>query len=393
MSKKYKKFLNQPVVILKLNHNIEMFRGIFEEASELGWRILDLNVTRSSIPSETNAIGILTVGFPGNETILSLKKKECPTIRIGTLPEPEKDTIIPAVIPDINAAGQMAADHFADRQFKNVAFVGNFPWAERPILFNSFEKRALERGCKTHLLQVKNPPGISGKQKIYDERVKQIKEWLEKLPKPIGIFTYNDISAATIYTTTRKAGFNVPEEVALLGYGNSTIICDFLPVPLSSVDINNEEIGRSAIKLLNKLLEGEKAPTEALKVPLKGVVTRQSTNLLAVSDLLVARALRFIWENFTEQISIDDIASVTGVARCTIINKFKKCLGHSINYEINKRRLKQACELLRNSRFTVADVAELSGFASPTYFHYSFRKFYGITPTEFRKRHAESVSS
>lgn len=392
MSNKIQNFLNQPVVILKLQHREKIFRGIFEEASELGWGILDINVTRSSIPPETNVIGILMTGFPKDPTIVSLQENGCPTIRIGNLPA-EEDKIIPAVIPDITSAGQMAADHFADRQFKNVAFVGNYPWAETPMLYNSFNKRAVERGCKSHLLQIKNLKPNSGKQKIYDNRIKQIKEWLEKIPKPIGIFTYNDISAATIYTTTRKASFNVPEEISLLGYGNSTIICDFMPVPLSSIDINSEEIGRTAIKLLNNIIEGGEAPTEAVKVPLKGIVTRQSTNLLAVSDPIVARALRFIWQNYTEQISIDDIATVTGVARCTIINKFKKCLGHSINSEINRRRLKQACELLINSRFTIADIATASGFASPNYFHYAFRKIHGITPSQFRKQNAENYNS
>lgn len=385
MSKKIQNFINKPVVILKIIHNQEMLAGIFEETSKLGWGILDLNVTRRTIPPETNTIGALEVGFADDPQIVNLEKRGCPVIRIGTYPNPEKDKTIPAILPDLTEAGELAADHFADREFKNVAFVGNFPWAHEPILYNAFKKRALERGCNIYLLQTKTPKGKSGKQKIYDARVKQIYDWLKTLPKPIGIFTYHDVSAVTIYTTTIETGLNVPEEVALLGYGNSKFICDFLPVPLSSIDINFKERGRCAIKLLNHIVEGKEAPTEAIKVPVKGIVTRQSTNLLAVPDPVVAKALRFIWENYTEQISIQDVASACGVGKSSIARNFKLCLGRTIYTEIHRKRLELSCELLRSSMMTIAEIADSSGFPTPTYFHVAFRKAYGMTPGDFRK--------
>lgn len=389
MAKKQKRnFSKTPVIILDFDSNEDLFEGVFEKAYELDCRVLDLKITLGTIPPNLNIIGLITVGLPDDPTVKYIMEKKLPVVRAGKFPFPEEDKIIPAVLPDTFTAGQLAADHFADRQFKSVGFVSNYPLAAKPIFYNSFRDRALERGCECNLLQVKTSRSDKP-SKRFESRKAQILNWLQKLPKPTGIFTYNDLNAARIYTIASNSGYEIPEEFAILGCSNIKNICDFLPVPLSSIDLNREEQGRFAVELLYKLKHGEKKPTEPIIIPPKGIFTRQSTNLLAVQDPVVARALRFIWHNFTEPISIADIATETGVARCTIIKKFKKCIGHSINYEIRKRRIKKACELLANSRLTISDIADLSGFHTANYFHITFRKFYGITPNEFRKKNFE----
>lgn len=386
MARKQKnKFSKTPVIILELGGSKSIFRGIYEKAMEFEFRVLDLKITQGTIPPNLNIIGHITSGINDKPIIKSILDKKLPVIRVGSYPYPERDKIIPAIVPDAVTSGKLAADHFADRNFKSVGFVCNYPWAEDPILYNAFRERALERGCECHLLKIKSPL-LDKSSKRYESRKDQILNCLKDLPKPTGIFTYNDLSAARVYTIASNAGYEIPEEFAILGYANTQEICEFLPVQLSSIDINREEQGRFAVELLYSLINGGTKPTEPIIIPPKGVVIRQSTNLLAVPDPVVAKALRFIWDHFTEQISINDVAFVAGVARSTITRKFRECINHGVNSELRRKRLELAKKLLIASRMTINDIAIESGFPSPTYFHIAFKESFAMTPGDFRKK-------
>lgn len=382
-------FSAHPVIALDSSLNESLRRKLRERIRLYDYKVIDLRVTREAIPFGTNVVGLFTRNVTHSHVFRDLQKKGCKVVRCGgRFKIPDWDDVVPAILFDIAAAGRLAAEHFAERQFKEVAFIGNYPWRDSPLLYNSFRDRALELGLKCHLLQIKKPSSIAheqSKEKFGDKMV-QIRKWLKKIPKPIGIFTYHDNHAALIYITASIAGFKVPENVALMGLGNDLSICDSLPVPLSSIDMNEDELTRHAVDNLISLLEKGPFKHDPIFIRPKGVVTRQSTNLLAIPDPMVAHALRFIWEHFAEQISIDDIAKEIGVARRTLTRKFRQHLGYSINYELRRKRLKKSCELLLGTRMTIADIAAAAGFPSTPYFHIVFRNAFGMTPGNFRKR-------
>lgn len=389
MGNKQKKFYGDHQVIaihLPPNENIRRIIGNIIKAK--GYKILDLNLTRNALPSNLKIAGLLTDKLPNDILIQKLLKDGVKVVRYGKFPYPEGDSKVPAVLPDFYAAVKLAAEHFAERQFRDVAFVGQKPWKHFQFVFEKFYERALEQGCRCHLLQMETPTHLNANymDKIFKSRMQQIREWLERIPKPVGVFTYNDANAALIYTTANLANIEIPEQVALLGMGNNPAICDFLPVSLSSVDVSIEERLRTSFDILIRLIDGESIPESPVFIPPKGVITRQSTNLLAVPDPVVARAMRFIWDNFTKQISIDDVARVTGVSRRSLTGKFQQTLGYSVNYELRRKRLEKSCQLLRVADMTIADIAASSGFPSPTYFHIAFRNAFGMTPGNFRKQ-------
>jgi len=88
--------------------------------------------------------------------------------------------------------------------------------------------------------------------------------------------------AARLLRACDDAGVSVPEEVAVLGCDNDPMVCDYAPVPLSSVDNDWERAGYEGAKLPDQLMEGKRAPRKPILIPPKGVVTRLSTNILAV---------------------------------------------------------------------------------------------------------------
>ena len=63
------------------------------------------------------------------------------------------------------------------------------------------------------------------------------------------------------------------------------------------------------------LLFSPSAPRKPILIPPKGVVTRLSTNILAMPDLAIARAVRFIWDHYQEPIGVPEVAAAAGLNR------------------------------------------------------------------------------
>ena len=371
-----------PVIVLDLKQDDRLYQGIFEETSKKGYAILNLKATNGAIPPGINIAGFLTMRPADSPWIIEKKEKGFNVVRLARYTG-EFDKTLPTVFSDLEAAGKMAADYFAERLFKDLAFIGNYPWSQEPVLYNAFQEQCLNRNCNCHLLRVKTKKIAT--QKNFKYRMGQVLEWLHRLPKPVGIFSYNDFNISRTYTIAAINGFDVPGEIALLGLGNIKIECDFLPVPLSSIDLNLEEKGRVAVRLLSQLHHGATDQKTQIFIPPKGVVERQSTNLLAVSDPVVHHAISFIRDHYREQLSIDDIAKEAGVARSTLILKFNKHFDKGVNAELRRQRLQHAKLLLSETNMKISSIAPESGFPSPPYFYKAFLKEYGMTPGEFRE--------
>lgn len=105
-----------------------------------------------------------------------------------------------------------------------------------------------------------------------------------------------------------------------------------------------------------------------------------------------ATVKRYIDENFNTSLTLDHLAEVAHVNKYYLVHSFSKEYGISpINYVI-ERRIKESCNLLRNSSHSLAHISQLLGFSSPSYFSQSFRKSQQMSPMEYRKRaHAEQA--
>ena len=126
------------------------------------------------------------------------------------------------------------------------------------------------------------------------------------------------------------------------------------------------------------------APAAPVMIPPKGVVERQSTNILAIPDPVVARALNFLWQHFAESLSVDEIAAEVGVCRRTLERGFRKHLKRSVNAELQRKRLEQCRKLFKTTDYTLAEIAPQIGFSSGNYLQIAFKKTFGITPRAYR---------
>ncbi len=108
---------------------------------------------------------------------------------------------------------------------------------------------------------------------------------MKSLPGPLAVFAANDEKALEVLDACESAGLNVPEQVAIIGAENYLLAPDAMHTPISSVDTNLETLGYTGAALLEDLMNGKPAPTKPIRVPAVGIVTRKSSDLLAVKLL------------------------------------------------------------------------------------------------------------
>ena len=125
-------------------------------------------------------------------------------------------------------------------------------------------------------------------------------------------------------------------------------------------------------------------------VPPSGVATRMSSDVLAVDDPAVARALVFIRDHLAEPIGIVDVVGASGVSRSNLEHRFRDRLRRTINKEIRRRRLKRAETLLLDTTMTLQEIATAAGFGRATYFNNVFTDHHGMAPGVWRRRHRKN---
>lgn len=374
--------LRPPMVILPAHRHVQVLPMV-EEARRFGWRVVDLELTDGVIPRGCRLVGAIA-GLPlDHPAVADLLRLDCPLVRIGNLPHPLDDRF-PAVLLDYDAAGRLAAEHFAERSFRELAFVGHDPWSDARTLYDAFSRRAQALGCTCHLLRL-TPARPEARSERFIRRSQRIIEWLRGLPKPVGLLAYNDRMAARFCAMCDAGGLPVPEAVAIIGVGNDVARCETASVPLSAVDTGAGRAHREAMRLLHRLTRGERV-TGAAVIPPGGVVERHSTNVLAVPDPLVAHALRFIWDTLAAPLSVDLLARRAGVSRRTLERRFHACLGRGVKQEVDRKRLETACALLRSTDLSVAEVADRTGYGSAGALYRAFRIAMGTTPRRYRCR-------
>lgn len=377
---------NKPTILSGLySRDPALMGGVLEQARVYGWRLVDVELTQETIPPNCNPVGAC-IRLPIDHPSLKWATKlNCPIVRLGRFPHP-LDCRVPAILADYAAAGRLAAEHYAERNFEQLGFVRRQSELEGALVWDAFRQRAEELGCRAHLLQLSPVRTDAESHSRYRRRSQEVAQWLSPLPKPIGLLAGDSTLAARLVAMCLSAELEVPEQVAVLSLGNSVIRCETAPVELSAVDLNSYAQGRQAVRLLHQVVSGHSAPHDPLFVSPSGVVERRSTSVLAVSDPVVAKALRYIWDHLDLQVSIDHIALQVGVSRRSLERAFHKCLGRTINAERLRKRLERCAELLRNTNWTTKRVAHSAGFPSPSYMHRVFLREYGLTPRQFRKK-------
>jgi len=93
---------------------------------------------------------------------------------------------------------------------------------------------------------------------------------------------------------------------------------------------------------------------------------------------------RFIDRNYAEEINLGQLAERFYLNPTYLSELFKKTTGSTFSEYLTGVRMAKAAELLERSGLRVADVAELTGFSNASYFSSAFKKYFGVSPNDYR---------
>jgi len=287
--------------------------------------------------------------------------------------------------------GSHAADYFIERKFRHFAFVGEIneaAWSlDRRNAFCGSLKRA-GFGCALY-------PCLSlSERQDFSKEQNKLCAWLMALPKPVALFAANDARARQVLDACLKAGFVVPQEIAVLGVDNDELICETAHPQLSSIQMSTEQAGFKAARELDRMMRETQRGKNRQTVIAFGfshLVTRHSTEIVQIADPLVARAVEFIRINAGIVVTVEDIVHHLHISRRWLEKRFKSVIGRTVYAEILHVRLERVQTLLRESTMTIESIADDCGFASASHLGTLFRQHFDTTPAAYRRKTRENA--
>lgn len=118
----------------------------------------------------------------------------------------------------------------------------------------------------------------------------------------------------------------------------------------------------------------------------------KTTEIVGNSDKLMERVMNVINDNLDNpDLKVEMLAEEVGLSRTQLHRRMKELTGISTGEFIRNIRLKKAAGLLSEKKINISQVAYMVGFSSQTHFSTAFRKFYGISPTEYINRETSEI--
>ncbi|MCR5715284.1 MAG: response regulator [Lachnospiraceae bacterium] len=133
-----------------------------------------------------------------------------------------------------------------------------------------------------------------------------------------------------------------------------------------------------------RALEDQEAAGVWLAHQIRLLCDEIETTKEAESDSVVSKVTAYVKEHFAEEISLDDMARMVDISPYYFSKLFKKETGENFIEYLNYTRIVNAKLLLANPKYTIKEVCVMCGYSDPNYFSRIFRKYEGVSPSEFR---------
>ncbi|MCA9258157.1 MAG: XylR family transcriptional regulator, partial [Planctomycetales bacterium] len=295
---------------------------------------------------------------------------------------------IPCVKTNEYEIAQLVVRSFAGRALRNLAYCGEpiFAWSRRRE--EAFVALSEESGCECRVFR-----GKAGHERGHSpmQERRLLKEWIQSLPKPVGIMACYDFRGHLILDVCRELRLRVPEDVAVIAVDNDERLCEICTPGLSSVVPDAFGAGYEAACLLHRMMSGEQVDLGVtLKSPL-GIVERKSSDIYAIDDEDVVNAARLIRNHACEGLSVADVLKAVPLSRRSLEYRFRRHFGRTPHEEIMRVRIERARTLLRETDFSLAAIALRTGFANADYLSVVFKKAVGQPPSQFRAEWGRSA--
>ena len=202
--------------------------------------------------------GVILGGNVGMETVSELQSQKAAVVLVNNqIP----GLNLPCVISDEVGGMRQAVDYLYQKGHRRIAMIaGRFSPYILGERYNAFLKVMREYGLQVDPTDVKMcDPDIYAATPM-------AMELLNRSDRPTAIIGANDIIAAGTYKAASRLGLRIPEDLAVIGFDDSTI-CPMLEPELTSVHIDCHEMGNLAVERLKTILHGETEYPHTTVVP------------------------------------------------------------------------------------------------------------------------------
>jgi LacI family transcriptional regulator len=366
-----------------------ILNGLMATAHERGWTVLHYHPYYPSMDLDSLARKFAPAAAVVGPELLGRSMSALAPASIVSVAADRSSEGIASVCLDEDAIAELALQHLLAKGLRHVTTFRFASWRFAMDRERAFVARARAAGVTV-------PAGWAGSEAIpsrIEEDPAAVVEWLHGLPSPCGIFTCCDGWARIVSRYIRLAGLRVPEDVLLVGADNDVVECELLAPPLSSVMIPWPEMGKNAAQLVRHGLSGQAIEGERIVSAPIGVFARRSSDILAIDDALVAKAVRWIREHANRRLNVSMIAHAVGGGRQRLERRFRRVLARTVVEEIRRARVDAAKELLQTTHSGLTEVAKRSGFTSAALLSVAFQRELGMPPGAYRRRVRSAVSN
>lgn len=290
---------------------------------------------------------------------------------------------IPNITGLYEQTGQMAADFFLQKGFKNFAFYGykDVVWSNERC--QGFCERIKEKGYGERFWEYQKQPLDS----LWYYESEPLAEWLHSLPHPTALMACDDTSGNRILEVCRTASIRVPEDIAVLGVDNDELMCSMSDPPLSSVGTDTKRGGYDVAGMIERFIRKKDCLWEDVVIRPTLIINRLSTDIYCTLDPYVLSTLRYIHQNLSNKLSVESLVKRVPLSRRLLEIRFKEVTNQPLYRYIFGLRMERFSQALLASDAAISELAAQVGIFDLKNLARQFRQWKGCSPAEFRRHH------
>ena len=298
--------------------------------------------------------------------------KDLPWINLGQL---SRIRSVPTVGVDYCRVAQRAAEAFRASGVSRVYLAAaRGQWRALELA------RGLKESCAEN--------GLEPAEEVLRPDQLALSRWLSesKFDGSQGVLCVNDTVARRVVEIAHALGLGVGRDIKVLGIGNDPEASLLSPIPIASVPIPFNAIGRAVVDCAMEILEASTdGAVRSLFLDPESAISRESLGVSRVVEDCVDRAMVLMERNIRVPYGIDELARELGVSRRKLELAFKRGGLGAPASEWLSLRLSEAKRLLLQTDWSILEIAARTGFASQQRFSQVFRQRFGLSATQWRQ--------
>jgi LacI family transcriptional regulator len=277
----------------------------------------------------------------------------------------------PSVTSDSVAMGADATQALLDNGVQSLAYLGASGPSGSARLGEAFSRSGLARGHTVARCSEFSGPIL--------------KAFLNSLPRPMGLLCATDRLAHLATLAAKESGLRIPQDLAVIGVGNSRMESLHAGITLSSFDRSPGEIGIKAGSLMADLIRKRNGGISSVQVTAK--LHERDSSLRSTSG--VTRALAYLRSNPATSMSAGEVARFAGMSRRSFEMALQAECGKSPGVFLQEMRQKRAETLLKDSSLEIAEIGRECGYQEAAVFSTAFKRWTGKSPRDYRNASRE----